>query len=825
MMNIVVRTMCFLAILSLVSCGLQKNNDYLSKTGYKVMATQFKQAKPIWPTGQEREMNLTVGFRGHFSGGTEGPVVLRVAASTIYRVFLNGHYIGHGPARAAHGFYRMDEWPLDGKLRSGDNIVAVEVSGYNVNSYYLLDQPSFLQAEVVSGEQVLLATGVDENRFEATVLRERIRKVPRYSFQRPFVECYKLQPGYDAWRIDPSAPFEKVKCSIMPDKKIIARRVPHVDFKMRPPIAIHSTGKVRTGVKPQKYWKDRSLTKISDKLKGYKESELTINPGIPLQEIVISTQKKLNKPYASSPSIAMQKDSFVILDFGINLTGFIGATITCLKPTTLYFVFDEILTDNDVKFNRLGCLSAVTYELEPGTYNVESCEPYTMRYLKVIAYEGECEVKDVWLREYANSSIARSGFRCSNDKVNRIYQAARETFRQNAVDIFMDCPSRERAGWLGDSFFTARVAADLTGTTLVEKNFIENFLLPEKFAHIPPGMLPMCYPADHYDGVFIPNWALWFVVQLGEYLERTGDRALVDGLRSRVVDLFDYFEPFKNSDGLLEKLDGWIFVEWSKANKFVQDVNYPTNMLYASALATAGRLYDIPDYIREANEIRDVIRKQSFNGSFFVDNAIRDKNGKLRVTDNKSEICQYYAFFFDVASPETFAELWQTLASDFGPVRKEHNKYPDVAMANAFMGNYLRLELLSRYNRQAQLLDEIVDYFYYMARITGTLWENISANASCNHGFASHVAHVLYRDVLGVRKIDYQKKKIVIQFADLKLDNCEGKIPVGSDDLLEVKWWKKNGTLFYRVHLPDSYNMQVKNLSGLKLVRVTESEK
>ena len=52
----------------------------------------------------------------------------------------------------------------------------------------------------------------------------------------------------------------------------------------------------------------------------------------------------------------------------------------------------------------------------------------------------------------------------------------------------------------------------------MEQNFFENFLLPDRFEHLPPGMLPMCYPADHNDGVFIPNWSLWFVVQLEEYL-------------------------------------------------------------------------------------------------------------------------------------------------------------------------------------------------------------------------------------------------------------------------------------------------------------------
>ena len=106
----------------------------------------------------------------------------------------------------------------------------------------------------------------------------------------------------------------------------------------------------------------------------------------------------------------------------------------------------------------------------------------------------------------------------------------------------MDCPSRERAGWLCDSFFTARGAADLCGNTPVERNFFENFLLPERFAHLPDGMLPMCYPADHNDGVFIPNWALWFVVQLEEYLRRSGDRQMVEPLRPRVLSLFEYFE-------------------------------------------------------------------------------------------------------------------------------------------------------------------------------------------------------------------------------------------------------------------------------------------
>ena len=286
-------------------------------------------------------------------------------------------------------------------------------------------------------------------------------------------------------------------------------------------------------------------------------------------------------------------------------------------------------------------------------------------------------------------------FACSDERLNKLFAAGVLTFRENCVDLFMDCPSRERAGWLCDSFFTARVAADLTGMPLVEHNFVENFLLPEKFAHLPEGMLPMCYPADHNDGVFIPNWAMWFVVQLEEYLARSGDRATVEALRPRVQKLLAYLGRFENSDGLLEKLPSWVFVEWSAANQFVQDVNYPTNMLYAGALSAAGRIYGQPEMASKAEKIRRTIRRQSFDGQFFVDNALR-RGGKLQATRNRSEVCQYFAFFFGVADHKTHAALWNSLRDEFGPQRAKTKAHAEVHPANSFIGNMLRMELSLR---------------------------------------------------------------------------------------------------------------------------------
>lgn len=767
-------------------------------------ASSFTSARPVWVTDRQTEKNLFVGFKAIFDQPRQGRPILRITASSLYRVRLNDQFVGHGPARGPHGYWRVDEWPLN--CRQGRNTLAVEVAGYNVNSFYLLDQPAFLQAEVVCDGAVLASTAGQGAAFEATVLKQRVQKVQRYSFQRPFIEYYRLAEGDDQWWNRPIAEGQAASCSVQSVKNLLVRRVAYPRFEMRQPAWIVSQGTLQRDVPVAHLWKDRSLVNIGEQLKGYPESELEVIPSTELQKIGSTPAAGSEKLYQPREALALAENTFAIADLGTNLTGFLGAEVACARPTTLYVTFDEVLTKGDVDSKRLGCVNAVCYELQPGTYRLESFEPYTLRYLKLNVLAGECKVRNLYLREYANGEADEAQFSCSDPALNRIFEAARQTFRQNALDIFMDCPSRERAGWLCDSFFTSRVAFDLCGNTTIEKNFFENYLLPPSFAHLPEGMLPMCYPADHYDGVFIPNWAIWFVVELEEYKARSGDSEMVMALQPRLMALHEYLQKFTNQDGLLEKLPSWVFVEWSQANSFVQDVSYPSNMLYAAALAAAGRMYDQPALVHEAEQIRETIRRQSFDGEFFVDNAVR-KDGRLEVTRNRTEVCQYFAFFFDVATPQTHAKLWDRLVHEFGPQRKTTKAFPEVHPANAFVGNYLRFELLSRYGHPAQIKKELSDYYLYMADRTGTLWENVGAEASCNHGFASHVAHSLYRDLLGVRKIDAQARTVRLQVADVGLDWCQGRL-LTPDGPVVVRWWKDKGRTLCHVDLPAGYVLQ-----------------
>ena len=117
-------------------------------------------------------------------------------------------------------------------------------------------------------------------------------------------------------------------------------------------------------------------------------------------------------------------------------------------------------------------------------------------------------------------------------------------------------------------------------------------------------------------------------------------------------------------------------------------------------------------------------------------------------TGNITETCQYYAFRFGIATKDEDPVLYQTMVEQFGPLRSSY-VHTDIFPSNAFIGNFLRYDWLSRSDERKILLAECQAYFLRMADRTMTLWENNEATASCAHGFASYLTVLLARAVFG----------------------------------------------------------------------------
>ncbi|PWL98439.1 MAG: hypothetical protein DBY04_04435 [Clostridiales bacterium] len=711
----------------------------------KTQNIQFQSAVPVWAAGREKELNLWLSARAKLPRVES--CILKLTGSSAYIVKVDGAFIAFGPARSAHGFYRVDELELAPYIKEGGSILTITVAGYNCNSYYHIEQPSFLCAELTADGDIIAATG--KSGFFCREVTEHEQKAERYSFQRTFCEVYNLDPRLAAWETEQEcAGFSLLEMSPTEEKTFIARGCGYNTYDWTPAKSISSRVEFHVGDHSDELKYQRQMKEISDIYKGFYTCDVTTDSLLAARNLDLDVIHKTDE--APGPE-QIRAGHAVTYQMERNTTGQIAFDAVCEEDAEIIVTFDEYLDKDDyVNFRRMSTVNAPIFRLKKGSYHLSTFEPYTMSVLRIFVTRGSVRVSGVGL-VYFGANKTQKRYSGNDPVLAKIFDAAVETYRQNTFTIFMDCPSRERAGWLCDSFFTARVEKILTGNSEIEHNFLENFFLPDSFRCLPKGMFPMCYPGDQVDGNFIPNWAMWLVIELEEHLERTGDRSFVDAAKPRIDALLEYFKPFENQDGLLEKLKKWVFVEWSKSNELVQDINYPTNMLYAKMLRCAANLYGDNSLREKADRIARAINEQSYlENGFYCDNAVYNETGKAVLSGKCTESCQYYAFFCEIATPESRPELWRRLLHDFGPYRvkkgawpnfNEDAKWQDIYPSNAFIGNYLRLELLYRYGEYEKLTENIKGYFLKMAELTGTLWENDMPTASCNHGFASHVIY------------------------------------------------------------------------------------
>lgn len=685
----------------------------------------------VWAKGLSEEKNIAVTFQYALTPSAD--TVIDLAASNLYRLFVNGELIGCGPARAAHGYSRLDTYSLE-KWAGQETVLSVEVYSANTNTFYTVDERPFFAAEIKNGETVL-ASASD---FTAYRMTERVQKVRRFSFQRTYTEIYHLTGDPKAFYAGNTESHTRIETEVVPMNALLPRYVNYPTLNVLPASYVeYGAVGINPGAKP---WRDRAYYGIDPvEFKGFYPEELEEDSG---EEIGRFTYTAKGDGHGGT----MAPMTYQTYDFGRTLTGFFKLDVNAQTDTTLYVFFDEVITQKEayreVSPFRNGCCNVVKYTMPAGEHHLISFEANAARFATVVVSEGTADIADFGMVLYENPDAASFEYDYGDAELNKIVKAAVNTFAQNAVDVLTDCPSRERAGWLCDSYFSARSEALFTGKNLVEKSNLENYAMCPQSKYLPEGMLPMCYPADHNDGVYIPNWTMWYILELRNYWKRTGDDEMRRMSKEKVYGLVKFFEKYYNEYGLLENLESWVFIEWSKCNDgdYIKGLNYPSNMIWAAALEAVAEMYDDPALSEKASAMKAAIRELAWNGEFFEDNAVRDENGRLTKTGHLTETCQYYAFYFDVITREEYADLFERMLTKFGPKRDAKTVYPDVYPSNAIVGNYLRLELLLRYGYKANVIQECRDFFSNMADMTGTLWEHSNLSCSLNHGFASMAA-------------------------------------------------------------------------------------
>lgn len=428
------------------------------------------------------------------------------------------------------------------------------------------------------------------------------------------------------------------------------------------------------------------------------------------------------------------------------------------EKTTLNLINSDYLDEE-------GALKANTYicrfELEPGEYDLMSMEPKLCKYVKVVARtKGKVVLTYPELLNYTYPNEENNTFRCSDGDINNIYEAAKRTLRLNTLDIFMDCPERERGGWLCDSYFSGYGAWQLLGDHRVEKDFMENFFLTDGKAYR-DGFFPEVYPGIHADETDpgIASWSFWLLAELYSYVKRSGDRKFAERHYKRIETFLNGVETYLGESGLFENFIT-LFVDWSLSNHKIcmEPVSMPVNCLIVRAHEMMGELYQNQSWINLAAAVRKTIEKvwaeagtgsdgYSYTAVKFTANGVRTESGvalELWSGFHKDDRRFIKAFLHEM-----------------GPCPTERPN-PNVGGANLFIGLMIRFEVLARMGQLEQLFQEMKSvYLPQLKEGQGTLFEGIQERKGC-HGFNGMAGALIADQFLGLGSPNQETRTVVI---------------------------------------------------------------
>ncbi|WP_028642786.1 family 78 glycoside hydrolase catalytic domain [Nocardioides sp. URHA0020] len=162
-------------------------------------------------------------------------------------------------------------------------------------------------------------------------------------------------------------------------------------------------------------------------------------------------------------SVTAVRDGVQVVDLGQNINGHVRLSALGPTGTEVTLTHGEALgADGDVTMDHLVPNLPFLPDLTAGQVDhvvsagVEGdvFEPrFTTHGFRYVRVEGDLppiSAADVTGVVVHTDLPRRGGFTCSDERLNRLHDAAVWSFRGNACDVPTDCPTRERAGWTGD---------------------------------------------------------------------------------------------------------------------------------------------------------------------------------------------------------------------------------------------------------------------------------------------------------------------------------------------------------------------------------------
>ncbi|MGV8136967.1 MAG: family 78 glycoside hydrolase catalytic domain [Mangrovibacterium sp.] len=408
----------------------------------------------------------------------------------------------------------------------------------------------------------------------------------------------------------------------------------------------------------------------------------------PSQILVSQTTQpvRITKEYQA---VRMQSfgDTVFVFDMGINLTGVCKIKLNGSSGTKVTLTHGELLKDNgrlemrnlDIYYKPIKGIDfqADTYFMKGG--GDESFVPeftyHGFRYVEVKSDRPINLKKEDLCALFIHTDLERVGsFSCSNELLNKMWEASNQSYLCNLHSIPTDCPQREKNGWTAD----AHVAIDLALLNFDGIKFYEKWLDDFIDNQRPEGNISGIIPSSGwgYEDWIGPVWdAALFIIP--DALERYyGDTRTIEKLYKTCENYLRYLKSRENGDSTVTYgIGDWVYYKTQTPTTYTTTCFYYWDHVLMSRFAEITG-HDSSPYKQKAAYLKALINKTYFN----------ERTG---IYANGSQTAQAVALALEIVPKEYEAKVAENLNRSIA----ENNYHLDFGV----LGSKYVPRMLSKY--------------------------------------------------------------------------------------------------------------------------------
>lgn len=262
---------------------------------------------------------------------------------------------------------------------------------------------------------------------------------------------------------------------------------------------------------------------------------------------------------ALQPAKVQKSKGRWMLDFGKEITGSLSVRAEGRKGSRVILRYgEELEEDGNVRFDmRCNCCYEENWLLAEGESRYQPYDYKGFRYAE-LHFGEETEILEVTaiVRHYPMED-GSCGLKSSNAHLDEIFAVCKNGVKCGTQEGYLDCPTREKGQYLGDSIVTAHSQVWLTGTLEMERKCIAQFA---QTAAICPGLMGVA------PGSFMQEIAdfslLWSRLLLLDY-RFSGEKEMLEKYYPAAKGILEHFKSYERADGLLDQVaDKWNLVDW-----------------------------------------------------------------------------------------------------------------------------------------------------------------------------------------------------------------------------------------------------------------------